>query len=56
MEKYSDFVLYMYPTRDFTGHVIHQEDRIEILKPEWLRNYMVEKYMNGLKRYGLTEE
>jgi hypothetical protein len=46
----------MYPTRDFTGHVIHQEDRIEILKPEWLRNYMVEKYMNGLKRYGLTEE
>ena len=55
-EKYSDFVLYMYPTRDFTGHVIHQEDRIEILKPEWLRNYMVEKYRNGLKRYGLTEE
>ena len=55
-ETYSDFILYMYPTRDFTGHVIHQEDRIEILKPEWLRKYMVEKYRNGLKRYGLTEE
>ena len=54
-KEYSDFVIYIYPTRDFTGHVIHQEDRLEILKPQWLRDYMIKKYKNGLRRYGIID-
>lgn len=50
-KDYADFMLFMYPTRDFTGYVIHQEDRLEILSPQWLRDYMEQKYRNGLRRY-----
>lgn len=50
-KEYSDFQIYIYPTRDFTGYIIHQEDRLEIVSPPWLRKYMAEKYKRGLKRY-----
>ena len=50
-KDYADFRLFMYPTSDFTGHVLHQEDRMEIISPEWLREDMKRKYKRGLARY-----
>ncbi len=49
--KYADFGIYIYPTNDFIGDIIQQQDRLEILKPQWLREQMKERLKRAIERY-----
>ena len=49
--EYDDFHLQLHPTPDFIQEILSQGNRIEVIKPESLRNEIQSKLKESLERY-----
>lgn len=50
-QGYCDFELYMKPTNDFIGYILSRSNRIEVLRPKWLRKQILATIQNMSNRY-----
>ena len=50
-QGYCDFDLYMKPTNDFIGYILSRSNRIEVLRPKWLRKQILANIQNMSNRY-----
>ena len=50
-EDYADFAVHIRPTEDFIGAVLQQGERLEIIRPEKVRNRIKMRLENALKPY-----
>ena len=49
--EYDEFHLLLYPTPDFIQEIFSQGNRIEVIRPESLRNEISQKLKAALERY-----
>lgn len=50
-QGYCDFELYMKPTNDFIGYILSRSNRVEVLRPQWLRKQILATIQNMSNRY-----
>ena len=55
-ENYTDFELFMRPTKDFCGHLMSRGHFLKVLKPEWLAREMAQLFRQALEQYQVLEE